>query len=69
MKDFKTTLMGVLAGLPIAIIALLTAYNNGTFTGETGYHLFAGISIVLLGLFASDSKPTAQSVAPADVSE
>ena len=58
MKDLKTTLVGLFAGLPVVFNALANAYQAGTFTGETGYHLAAGIGIVLLGALASDSKKT-----------
>jgi hypothetical protein len=60
MKNFKTTFAGILAGIPIAIDALVSAYNQGAFTGKHGMQLAVGIAIVLLGAFAHDAKPSAR---------
>ena len=56
MKDWKTTLAGLLAGIPTALMALLEAYNSGYFTEKSGIQLFVGIAFILLGKFASDKK-------------
>ena len=67
MKDLKTTLAGLGIGLSVAINALMEAYTAGLFTGKTGLQLIASICLVLLGLFASDSKQAAlpvQAVVP-----
>jgi hypothetical protein len=56
MKNWKTTLAGVLAGLPLLIDALIQAYNMGAFTGKSGSQLFLSIGLVLLGYFAGDKK-------------
>jgi len=59
MKSWKTTMAGLLTGLPVAIDALVTAYNAGTFTGKSGAQLFVGIGLVLLGAFSKDhNAPT-----------
>lgn len=58
LTSWKTTLAGLIAGLPVAIDALVTAYNAGTFTGKTGVQLAAAIGIVLFGLFAKDHDVT-----------
>ena len=57
-KDWKTTVAGMMAGIPIAANALLAAYEAGTFTGETGAKLIVGIAIVLLGAYSADKKPS-----------
>jgi hypothetical protein len=57
-KSWRTTIAGLVAGLPIAIDALMTAYNAGTFTGKSGSQLAGAIGIVLFGLFAKDSQVT-----------
>lgn len=58
MKDLKTTLAGLVAGIPMAVDALMTAYNSGAFTGKSGVQLAIAIAIVLLGYLASDKKKT-----------
>lgn len=58
MKDLKTTLAGLVAGIPMAVDVLMTAYNSGAFTGKSGVQLAIAIAIVLLGYLASDKKKT-----------
>lgn len=53
-KNWKTTLAGLIAGLPIAADALLTAYAAGAFSGKSGIQLAAAVGIVLLGLVSGD---------------
>lgn len=62
MKNWKTTLAGLLAGLPIAIDSLIAAYNAGTFTGKSGSQLLLSIGLVLLALYAKDNNVTGGSV-------
>jgi len=62
MKNWKTTLAGILTGFPVAIDALLTAYNSGAFTGKSGLQLMAGIGLVVLGVYAKDSNVTGGTV-------
>jgi len=54
MKNFKTSLAGLVAGIPFIIDALIQAYSAGTFTGKTGLQLVAAIGVVLLGLYSKD---------------
>ncbi len=54
MKDWKTTITGLIVGAIPAIDALITAYNSGYFTEKTGYQLIIGIGIILFGVFAKD---------------
>jgi len=56
MKNYKTTLAGLVASLPIAIDALITAYNAGAFTDKSGGQLLVAIGIALFARFAQDSK-------------
>ena len=56
MKDLRTTISGISLGLIIAIKGLMIAYEAGQFTGITGLHLAAAVSVTLLGIFAADSK-------------
>jgi hypothetical protein len=58
LTSWKTTLAGLIAGLPIAANAILTAYDAGAFTGKTGLQLVGAIGIVLFGLFAKDHDVT-----------
>jgi hypothetical protein len=54
MKNFKTSIAGLLAGVPFIVDALLEAYNAGAFTGKSGLQLVAAIGVVLLGLYSKD---------------
>jgi len=54
MKSLKTTIAGLIAGLPIVIDALSTAYTSGQFEGKTGMQLVFGIGLVLLGCYSKD---------------
>jgi hypothetical protein len=54
MKNVKTSLAGLLAGIPFLIDALMQAYNAGTFTNKSGTQLLCSIGLVLLGLYSKD---------------
>ena len=54
MKNFKTSVAGLLAGLPFIIDALIQAYTAGTFTNKSGLQLVAAVGVVLLGLYSKD---------------
>ena len=54
MKNWKTTLAGLIAGLPIAIDAVMQAYNSGYFTDKSGWQLVASIAFILLGVILKD---------------
>lgn len=56
MKNLKTTLAGLLTGLPLLIDSLIQAYNNGAFTDKSGSQLLLAIGLVLMGYLASDKK-------------
>ena len=58
MKNIKTTLAGLMVGLPVAADALIAAYNSGAFTGKSGLQLAAAVGIVLLGLVSKDHDVT-----------
>ena len=54
MKNFKTSIAGLLAGIPFIVDALVQAYTAGTFTNKSGTQLLAAIGVVLLGLYSKD---------------
>lgn len=54
MKNFKTSLAGIIAGFPFIIDALMQAYTAGSFTNKSGLQLIAAIGVVLLGLYSKD---------------
>jgi len=54
MKNLKTSLAGLLAGMPFVIDALMQAYTEGAFTNKSGLQLVAAIGVVLLGLYSKD---------------
>ena len=58
MKNIKTTLAGIVAGLPLLIDALIQAYNAGAFTGKSGSQLFLSIVFIVIGWFLKDPKKT-----------
>ena len=58
MKNWKTTLAGIITGLPLLIDALVQAYAIGTFTGKTGVELSLSIALIVIGWFLKDPKKT-----------
>jgi len=56
MKDWRTTLAGLLTGLPFAIDSLLQAYTAGYFTDKTGWTLFGSLAWILVTALVKDSK-------------
>ena len=56
MKNWRTTVAGLLAGLPFVIDALINAYNAGLFTEKTGLQLFGAIAIIIWGVVSKDAK-------------
>ena len=54
MKNLKTSLAGLLAGMPFVIDELMQAYTAGSFTNKSGLQLVAAIGVVLLGLYSKD---------------
>lgn len=56
MKNMKTTLAGLAAGIPMAIDAIMEAYKAGAFEGKTGWQLAIAIAIILLGVASADAK-------------
>ncbi len=54
MKNLKTSLAGLLAGMPFVIDALMQAYTAGSFSNKSGLQLVAAIGVVLLGLYSKD---------------
>lgn len=56
MKNLKTTLAGLITGLPLLIDALIQAYNAGAFTDKSGSQLLLAIGLVTIGWLASDKK-------------
>ena len=58
MKNFKTTLAGIVAGLPLLIDALIQAYNSGAFTGKSGSQLVLSIALIIIGYVLKDPKKT-----------
>lgn len=58
MKNIKTTIAGIVAGLPLLIDALVQAYNAGAFTGKSGSQLVLSIALIVIGWFLKDPKKT-----------
>ena len=58
MKNLKTTLAGIVAGLPLLIDALVQSYNIGAFTGKTGVELVLSIALIIIGYILKDPKKT-----------
>jgi len=55
-KDWRTTLAGLLTGLPFVIDSLLQAYTAGYFTDKTGWTLFGSLAWILVTALVKDSK-------------
>lgn len=54
MKNWKTTLAGLIGALPFAIDALVQAYTAGYFTDKTGWQLFGAIAVIVITSVAKD---------------
>lgn len=61
-KNWKTTLGGLVAGLPIGINAVINAYAAGELNGQSGSQLFLAIGIILLGAYSKDHNVTGGSI-------
>jgi len=58
MKNWRTTLAGiVLSAYPI-IDAIMQAYQSGYFTDKTGSQLWMGIGIIVFGVLVKDHNVT-----------
>lgn len=58
MKNWRTTLAGlVFAAYPV-IDALIKAYQSGYFTDKTGGQLWLGIGIIAIGILSKDKNVT-----------
>lgn len=64
MKNWKTTIAGVLAGAYPIINALLQAYTEGYFTEKTGSSLWIGIAFIVIGVLAKDHNVSGAKDAP-----
>lgn len=56
--SWKTSVTGFLTGAPFAVQALIEAYNQGYFTGKTGWQLAASIGFILFAFFTKDNNDT-----------
>ena len=57
-KNWKTTLAGLVAGLPFAIDAIVQAYTAGYFTDKTGWQLFGAIAVIVVTSLVKDHDTT-----------
>lgn len=60
MKNWKTTLMGLIAGGSIGIDAVMQAITTGGLTGKSGKQLIAAIAIIFFGAYSADHDKTVQ---------
>ncbi len=54
MKNWKTTLGGLVAGLPLLVNALIEAYNDGYFNEKKSWQLAFAIAIIVIGWILKD---------------
>lgn len=54
MKNWRTTLAGLVAGLPFAIDAIVQAYTAGYFTDKTGWQLFGAVAVLVITALVKD---------------
>ena len=54
MRNWRTTLAGLLVSAPFIIDALIQAYTAGYFTDKTGWQLFASVAFVVFSRLAKD---------------
>lgn len=58
MKNWRTTLLGLIGGLPFAIEAIVDAYNSGYFTDKAGWQLAGSVIFAILMAIIKDPKKT-----------
>jgi len=58
MKNWRTTLAGLLTGLPFAIDAIIQAYTAGYFTDKAGWQLFGSIAVIVITALVKDHNVT-----------
>jgi hypothetical protein len=58
MKSWKTTVTGLIVFLPVAMDAILEAYNSGAFTSKSGLQLFVAVGAIVLARLAKDYDVT-----------
>jgi hypothetical protein len=58
MKNWRTTLAGVILSAYPIIDALMQAYQSGYFTDKTGGQLWLGIGFIVLGILSKDHNVT-----------
>lgn len=61
MKNWRTTLAGLVTGLPFLIDALVQAYNSGAFTDKSGWQLFGSIGWIVVTFLVKDFNVTGAS--------
>jgi len=61
MRNWRTTIAGLIVGLPVAVQAILEAYTAGAFTDKTGLQLFAAIGLIVLARLSKDHNVTGTS--------
>ncbi len=62
MKSWKTTLAGLIGGIPTLIISVLQAIKDGQITDTSGKGLAIGVAMILIGAFAKDHNVTGGTV-------
>ena len=60
LKNWKTTLMGLLAGGAMGYDAVMQALMTGGLTGKSGWQLVAAIAVIFGGAYAADHNQTVQ---------
>jgi hypothetical protein len=56
MKNWRTTLLGLLVSAYPIIDSIIQAYNTGYFTDKTGGQLWLGIGVIVFSVLAKDPK-------------
>lgn len=56
MKNWKTTLLGILLGSAPLIDGIKTAYESGNFDDKTNFEIVLAIVLILIGIIAKDDK-------------
>jgi len=56
MKNWRTTLTGILLSVPFAAQSLIEAYTAGYFTDKTGWQLGLSIAVIVIATILKDPK-------------
>lgn len=58
MRNWQTTLAGLVTGLPFVVDAIVQAFTAGYFTDKSGWQLFGAIGWIVVTALVKDHNVT-----------